>query len=308
MRIIRDFASCPPEYKGCVVALGNFDGVHIGHQAILKETLSQAKHYGVPAAVMTFEPHPREFFDKERKKLRISSFKHKIACFEKAGIDIMFLVRFNRSFASLSPTDFVGDVLCDHVGARHVVTGYNFAFGKGRMGDIAFLHQEAASREFGYTACAAVGDNVSSSAIRTLLSQGSVTEVSALLGRPYSIEGTVRHGQKNGRKLGFPTANLSLKNLYVPRYGVYAVRFHVKHESKHYDGVANIGIRPTFNLNEPLLEVHGFDMNQDLYGKHITVEFVKCLRDEQPFENVEMLKSQITKDCEQARKTFHAHA
>jgi len=306
MQIIRDFSALTPKHKGAVVALGNFDGVHLGHRAILQNAIALAKQYNVPAAVMTFEPHPREFFAKDGKKLRITSFHSKVQSFADMGIELLFLVRFNARFASLSPESFVTDVLHRDLEAKHIVTGYNFAFGKNRGGDTAFLKMQAERLGFRFTACDAVQDTagatISSSAIRECLAKGDIKKASALLGRPYSIDGKVRHGQQKGRELGFPTANLSLGRLFAPRYGVYAVRFTAETQPHHqYTGVANLGIRPTFDLTEPLLEVHGFDMNRQLYGERITVELVEFLRDEQRFENIESLKSQIAKDCQHAR-------
>jgi len=306
MQIIRDFSALLPKYKGAVVALGNFDGVHLGHRAILQNAVTLAKQYGAPAAVMTFEPHPREFFAKDGKKLRISSFHSKVKNFADMGIELLFLVRFNARFASLSPESFVADVLHRDLGAKHIVTGYNFAFGKNRGGNTAFLKAQAEHLDFGFTACGAVQDasgvTISSSAIREFLATGNVKKASALLGRPYSIDGRVRHGQKKGRELGFPTANLSLDKLFAPRYGIYAARFTVEgNPGRNYNGAANLGIRPTFDLTQPLLEVHGFDMDEQLYGRRIAVELVEFLRDEQRFDNVEALKSQIAKDCQQAR-------
>ena len=317
MRIIRDFTFCASECKGAVVALGNFDGVHLGHQAILEKAIALAKAAGVPSAVMTFEPHPREFFAKNKKRLRISSLHSKVKIFSDMGIDTLFLVRFNQHFASLSPESFVADVLCRNFGVSHVVTGYNFAFGKNRRGDTAFLEQQALQRGFGFSACDAVHDNeipISSSAIRGLLAAGDVKKASTLLGRPYCIEGRVRHGQKNGQKMGFPTANLSLQSLFTPRYGIYAVRFSILTSPSPisgepngggnyiYEGAANLGIKPTFDDQEPLLEVHGFDMNQNLYGKRLCVELVNFIRDEWKFDGMDALKAQIAKDCEQAKQ------
>ena len=274
MRIIRDFQSCPPACQGAVIALGNFDGVHLGHRAIIKEAVALAKRYGVPAAVMTFEPHPREFFAKARgaepEPLRLTSFYSKVSRLRESGIDQLFLMRFNAQTASLSAEAFVGTILQRDLKAKHIVTGYNFAFGKGRGGDTAFLAEASKRLGFGFSSCDAVhdanGNAISSSAIRTLLAAGDIAQASALLGRPYRIEGKVRHGQKRGRELGFPTANIPMKKLFSPRYGVYAVRFSTQSDPHtHYTGVANLGVKPTFALREPMLEVHGFDMSKDLY-------------------------------------------
>jgi riboflavin kinase/FMN adenylyltransferase len=304
MRILRDFSQCPAELQGAVVALGNFDGVHLGHQAILRRCVAQAKALGAVPAVMTFAPHPREFFSRRPEGLRLQSFRQKMEIFAKMGIEAVFLVRFNARFAALSPLEFVEGVLHRDLRARHVVTGYNFAFGKGRGGDTAFLAQAAEGCGMGFTACPPVqdaeGQVVSSSAIRRLLGEGKVAQASALLGHGYAIEGRVVHGDKRGRTIGYPTANVRLGRLFRPAYGVYAVRMAVA-GGPMVPGVANLGIRPMFAVEEPLLEVHGFDMQAMLYGKRVQVELVAHIRDEQRFDTLEALRAQIGMDSEQAR-------
>jgi len=306
MRIVRDFAVCPPECKGAVIALGNFDGVHLGHQSILRSCMDTAHAAGIKAAVMTFEPHPREFFGRSHERLRIASFRRKAELLRDAGIDILFVVRFNERFSSLAAEAFVQEVLHRQLAVKHVVTGYNFAFGKGRSGTTDFLMKQGRSLEFGFTACSPVhevgGKVVSSSAIRQLLAVGDVRKAAQWLGRPYDIEGKVQKGQQRGRTIGFPTANISLTHLFKPRFGVYAVR--ISAGGTWYDAVANLGVRPTFDQHEALLEVHGFDMNQSLYGQQVRVEFVDFIRDEKRFDNVEALRTQIVADCAQAREVL----
>lgn len=315
MRIIRDFAVCPPDYKGAVIALGNFDGVHLGHRSILRACVETAHTLGTRAAVMTFEPHPREFFGRNREpgteRLRIVGFRRKVQLLEESGIDTLFLVRFNARFAGLSAEAFVQEVLHRQLAVRHVVTGYNFAFGKGRSGTTDFLMKQGRALEFGFTACPPVheqgghdGKVVSSSVIRQLLAAGDVRGASALLGRPHSVEGKVSHGQQRGRTIGFPTANLAMRHLFKPRFGVYAVRIQV--DGAWYDAVANLGIRPTFGAGEALLEVHGFDMDKDLYGKRVQVEFIGFIREEKRFDSAETLRQQIAADCAQAREVLNA--
>ncbi len=303
MQIVRDLTCCPAPAAGAVIGLGNFDGVHLGHQAILHSVTERAKALGAAAAVMTFSPHPREFFARERAPLRLQTFRQKMALFAEAGIDYCFVVRFDARFAALSPHNFVHKVLAGQLRARHVVTGYNFAFGKGRGGDTATLAQEAAACGMGFTSCPPVmgagGQEVSSSAIRRLLSEGKTAQADALLGRSYAVEGRVVHGDKRGGAMGYPTANIRLGALFRPRYGVYAVRLHAG--QARFDGVANFGIRPMFALEEPLLEVHVFDASPDLYGKRVRVELVDFIREERYFDSLDGLTRQIAEDCAVAR-------
>ncbi len=302
MQIIRDFNQTPDAFKGAVVALGNFDGVHVGHKEIIDQCVASARSYHVAATVMTFEPHPREFFSKQHQKLRLCSFCQKIALMEGLGIDGVFIVRFDQKFASLTAENFVEDVLHKQLRVKQVVTGHNFAFGQNRMGTTQYLAQRAREFGFGYTACPPVASNdavISSSAIRHLLSEGKVEQAIKLLGHPYIIEGVVRHGLRLGAKLGYPTANLSLNRLFKPRYGVYAVRIWV--DGVVHKGVASIGVRPTIGESEPLLEVHVFDMAQDMYGKRVQVECVSFIRDEVKFDSLEALKDEIARDCRKAR-------
>ena len=306
MRLLRDFHHCPSEVKGAVVALGNFDGVHLGHREILSQCIAAARAYGVPAAVMTFEPHPREFFAPQAERLRLCSLRQKIQLMEQLGIDAIFLVRFNKPFSSLSAQEFVEHVLHRQLVVKHVVTGYNFAFGKDRGGHTDYLSMKGQECGFGTTACPPVemdGRVISSSAIRQLLAAGEIRKAAASLGHPYVIEGRVRYGQQRGRTLGFPTANLPLNRLFKPRYGVYAVRVPINKKMHH--GVANIGIKPTVGGDVPLLEVHLFDFNGIIYGKRIEVECVDFIRQERKFDSLDALKEQIILDCEQARKILH---
>ena len=338
MRIIRDLASIPADARGATVALGNFDGVHLGHLAILRHTIATAKATGGKAAVMTFEPHPREFFSKSGEKLRLYSFRDKVKLLKAAGIELLFVMRFNHKLASLSAHAFVEELLHKTLSVRHVVTGYNFAFGKGRQGNTEFLDKTAAALGIGYTACPPVydaqGEPVSSSAIRAALAAGDMEKASFLLGRPYAVTGRVQRGERRGRKLGFPTANLSLDRLFKPRLGIYAARISVipsptggglgwgqscaewKSNAKQaspppslppagggvYDGVASIGVNPTFGTHKPLLEAHIFDKDMDLYGRRLRVELSGFIRDERRFDDVGALKMQMAEDARVARR------
>jgi riboflavin kinase/FMN adenylyltransferase len=311
MRILRDLSHCPKASQGAVVALGNFDGVHLGHQAIMSQCVASARAYQVPAAVMTFEPHPREFFSRQAdevklRRLRLSGFNRKIALLERLGIDTLFLVRFNAAFASMPAERFVDEVLHRQLAVKHVVTGYNFAFGRGRGGNTDYLSLRGHQLGFGYTACPPVldarGEVISSSAIRRLLREGDVRQAAQLLGFPYAIEGRVRHGDRRGRRLGFPTANISLRLLYPPRFGVYAVRVRVRGHAGEYAGVANIGIRPTVGASEPLLEVHLLDQALNLYDSVLEVTLSDFIREEQRFDSLDALQTQIALDCDTARQ------
>jgi riboflavin kinase/FMN adenylyltransferase len=308
MRIVRNFAACPPQFKNAVVALGNFDGVHLGHRAILRHTIATAQSSDAPSAVMTFEPHPREFFNPAGGKLRIYPFRRKVKLLAEAGIDALFLVRFNRKFAAQSAQSFIEGILHENLAVRHVVTGYNFAFGHNREGNTEFLDHTAKKLGMGYSAYPPVhdaqGQAVSSSAIRGHLAAGDMAAASALLGRDYAIEGYVRHGERRGRQLGFPTANIALPRLFKPRFGIYAVRVQV--DGAWLDGVASLGINPTFGVIQPLLEVHIFDTNRDLYGQYLRVEMRHYLREEARFDSLDALRAQMAEDCRQAREILHA--
>lgn len=309
MRIFRDPSLCPPDAKHAVIALGNFDGLHTGHRVILAHATDTARKLGAPAAVMTFEPHPREFFFRERGRLRIYSLRQKLALLKECGIELVFLMRFNKALATTSAHDFATGMLHRDLQAQHVVTGYNFAFGRGREGNTGMLARYALEAGFGFTACPPVetdGMAVSSSAIRELLAAGKLEKASQLLGHPYRLCGRVRQGTALARTLGFPTANIPLDKLFRPRFGVYAVRMRVEGKGASYDAIANIGIKPTFRPHEPVLEVHLFDFNRPLYGKRLEVTFCTFLRDEQRFPDADALKQQIQRDIAQVRAYFSA--
>lgn len=302
MRIIRDFEHCPNECQGAVLALGNFDGVHLGHQAIIHEAVQRARADRIPAAVMTFEPHPRQFFTRTHAPLAIYPLRRKLQLLAESGLNAVFLMRFNARLAATSAEDFIRHILVQSLQVSHVTTGADFAFGKGRGGNVQTLRLAAKEHGFGFSTVECVstpqGERVSSSAIRAALVEGSVQKVAMLLGRAYTVEGVVCHGAKRGRQLGFPTANLALTKLCLPRFGVYAARCKV--DEKWYPAVVNIGIKPTFGNSAPLLEAHLLGSHDNLYGKRIAVELVTFLRDEQIFSSVEALRAQIVLDSQQA--------
>lgn len=311
MDIIRDLEHCPAGAKGAVVALGNFDGLHLGHQAILRRTIEEAKKAGRKAAVMSFEPHPREFFARDHQPLRIYPLRRKLQLLkETGGIDTVFLARFNRKLASTNAQGFVEDILHRQLSVHHIVTGYNFAFGKNRQGDTAFLESITPGLGIDFTRVAPVetaqGAPVSSSAIRAFLAQGETQKAAELLGRPYSIGGRVRGGDARGRTLGFPTANLWLKTLFRPRFGIYAARIIFHKDGARHDGVASIGIRPTFSTDRPLLEVHCFDLSRMFYGEYIEVQLLEFIREEKKFERVDDLIAQMEIDAVAAKRLLKA--
>jgi riboflavin kinase / FMN adenylyltransferase len=312
MRIIRDVFAPPPDACGTVLALGNFDGVHLGHQAIFNHTVALAKAERCPAAVMTFEPHPRQFFSKDHASMRIYPFRRKAELIAENRIDLLLVARFNQRLAATPAESFIKDILHEKLRVRHVVTGYNFAFGKGRSGNTEMLSHMAESLGFGFTAHQPVYDEkkalISSSRIRKLLEEGKVKDAAADLGRPYQIEGRARRGMGRGTDLGFPTANISLSRLLKPRFGIYAVRMKIGREIMWRDAVASIGVNPTFSPVEPVLEVHCFDIRRELYSEHIHVEFVDFIREERKFETVDALKTQMNADCIAAKNLLKGAA
>ena len=289
-----------------VVTLGNFDGVHLGHQAIFKQVVARALELDGTSVAFTFEPHPLKVLSPLRSPRLLSTFREKMEQIEASGMDAVICARFTPEFASQNPEDFVRDVLVGGVGVRDLFVGHDYAFGKDRKGDIAFLRDAGARHGFGLHVIGPVkveGIIVSSTKIRSLIMDGEVCLASKLLGRPYSIEGTVIPGHSRGRGIGFPTANITTPNELPPREGVYAVTILV--EGREYRGAANIGKNPTFGDLALSYEVHIFDFDKDLYGRHLKMAFVKRVRDEVKFKSVEELKKQIAKDVERVRAILY---
>ncbi len=278
--------------KGQVIALGNFDGVHKGHAAIIKKAKWLAKENGLKPAVITFEPHPAHLFRPQALPIRITSLKGKMNLLEKAGVENCYILKFNRKLASLTPHEFIEKYLKHN----RVVTGYDFVFGKGREGNTELLRKELGEN---YTMLNAVEDNglvYSSSKIRAALKAGDLATAKFLLGHDHFIEGHVIHGDAKGRELGFATANIRLKpNIIRPKYGVYKVR------TNFGDGVANFGVRPTLDGKKELLEVHLFDFSKDIYGQAIKVELLSFIRPEKQFASLQELKKQIEDDVTTAK-------
>ena len=302
MRVLRGL----PASSDVPVALtiGNFDGVHRGHQAMLTRLIEGAEDLRLVAAVLTFDPHPREFFAPQSAPPRLSTLRSKLEAFRKFGVARTIIARFDARLASLSPEAFIDDVLEKTLNARWVLVGEDFRFGKARRGDLALLRSKA--RRFSVEAMRTVAvdaERASSTAVRTALAAGNLAHATALLGRPYAMTGRVTHGDKLGRHLGFPTANLPLKHT-PPLAGIFAVRVHGLDGTPRV-GVASLGVRPTVKADaQPLLEVFIFDFDEAIYGRRITVEFLHKLRDEERYADLDTLTRQIRADAEQARAYF----
>ncbi|UTP71657.1 bifunctional riboflavin kinase/FAD synthetase [Alteromonas sp. LMIT006] len=306
MQLIRGLHNIRPQHKGCVLTIGKFDGVHLGHQAVLGNLRNKAEELSLPTAVMVFEPQPEEVFTPEKAPARLSRWRDKYEAMRDLGMDRLFCVHFTHSFASQSAAQFIKDILVDRLGVKFLVVGDDFRFGKGREGDFAMLVE--AGKQFGFsvvnTASFRLADcRISSTAIRQALAEHDFALAQQMLGRTFSIKGRVVHGQKKGRTIGFPTANVNLKRAKPPVVGVYAVSIDICGE--YYQGVANIGARPTVSGEDALLEVHIFDFSGDLYGQVIEVNVLHRLRGIQKFATFAELKTQIEQDALAARTYFH---
>ena len=310
MTIPRLSASDPmPEHlRGAVLALGNFDGYHLGHQAVAGEAIAQAKAAGRPAIIATFDPHPVRYFVPDAAPFRLTSLDQRQRLFADAGADAMLVFNFDASLAATTAEDFIIKLLVERLGVSAVVTGEDFTFGKGRGGNVGVLRDVGATLGLTCTALGPVSDEggvISSSRIREALQEVDCATANRLLTRPFAVEGVVQHGDKNGRLLGFPTANIDMGNYLRPRYGIYAVRGRLA-DGRVLDGAANLGIRPSFDPPKELLEPHFFDFAEDLYGQNIEVEFHAFIRGEAKFDSMDVLMAQMTKDCEVARAILAA--
>ncbi len=306
MRFIRGFRNLSAAPRGCALTIGNFDGVHRGHQAVLAQLQARAAELQLPATVMVFEPTPQEYFSPAIAPARLQRLRDKLTLFREWGIDQVVCLRFDRRLAERDAEAFVQDILVDGLGVRYLVIGDDFRFGKGRRGDFAFLQQAGQQRGFEVVSTQTLvesGDRVSSTRIREALEAGDLALAEQLLGRPYRICGRVAPGQQRGRSIGFPTANVRLHRAVSPLSGVFAVRAYGA-GGKPVTGVANLGTRPTVCGKETVLETHLFDFDRDIYGHYVDIEFCRKLRDEKKFESFEALKQQIQQDAEQARQFF----
>ncbi|NMG65654.1 bifunctional riboflavin kinase/FAD synthetase [Azoarcus indigens] len=294
-----------------VLTIGNFDGVHRGHQALLSLLTEKARALGLPAAVLTFEPHPREYFSAAEAPARLSSLREKLILLAASGVERAYVCRFNADFAALSAENFIDGILVRGLAVRHLYIGDDFRFGARRRGDFAMLQSVGRVNGFGVESMATLdvaGERVSSSAVRAALAKGELAHAAELLGRPYSIAGRVAHGDKLGRQLGYPTANIQLKHRRPALSGVFAVSVEGLLAARTVQGVANIGTRPTVDgSGRPRLEVHLFDWQQECYGAHLRVHFLHKLRQEQRFESFDALTAQIRRDADDARAWHAAH-
>ncbi len=310
MRLFRHTGDLPTDARGAVVALGNFDGVHRGHRAVIGEAQRIAARLGAPSAVLTFEPHPRSVFRPDEPPFRLTPFRVKARHVEALGVDLLFVLHFDEAFQHKSAEAFVTEDLVAGLGARHAVCGPDFVFGHGRAGTVARLSAMGAAFGFGVTAVPPVLDEggviFSSTRVREALAAGRPREAAHVLGADWEIEGRVEHGDKRGRTIGFPTANLSLGDYQRPAFGVYAVRAGVDEGvgTVWRDGVANLGRRPTVGGLAERLEVHLFDFSGDLYDRHLRVRLVEFLRPEMKFDGLDALKARIALDAEAARKAL----
>lgn len=304
MRIVRSVRQMTPLARGCALTIGNFDGLHLGHRAIVSQLIARAAALDVPAAMMSFEPMPREFFDPSGAPARLSSLREKMLAARALGIDLFICARFNAVFAALSPEVFLEDLIGRRLSARYILVGEDFRFGKARAGGLATLEAFAASRDIEIAPLPEIcldGQRVSSTRVREALARGEIEQASRLLGHAYRINGRVVRGEQLGRTLGFPTANIRLDRKPAPRYGVYAVEVE-RADGSRYSGAASFGVRPTVNGREALLEVYLLDFDGDLYGERIDVSFKRYIREEERFDSLTILTEQMHEDVRTVRR------
>ncbi len=312
MRLIRHTETVPPELSGAVIAIGNFDGVHRGHQAVIAQANDIARGLGAPMVVLTFEPHPRSYFQPDGAPFRLTSLRSKTHLMEALGVDGLVVLHFDRALASMEAEDFVAGILTRDLGTRHVVVGEDFAFGRGRKGDVALLEDMAADGGFAVSPAVQVRDEdgavISSNTIRAFLKDGRPDAAAKLLGRAWEVDGRVVHGDTRGQELGFPTANVRMDGYLLPRPGVYAVRAGIDAgtQTRWFDGAANFGFRPQFEGEDPRLEVFLMDFSGDLYGRTLRVSFVAYLRPEAAFDSVAALIEQMERDVLEASARLKA--
>ncbi|KAB2939729.1 bifunctional riboflavin kinase/FAD synthetase [Hyphomicrobium sp.] len=307
MLVVHGYKDVPQGARGAALAIGNFDGVHRGHQALLRAAAAIGRELGAPAGALIFEPHPREFFHPEEPHFHLTPLPQKLDLFEHAGLDLAVVLPFDVKLASLSADDFVSRIIVGALAARHVIIGHDFFFGRNRGGTPETMQAAAQKLGFGITIIPPVaedGEVFSSSAIRLHLAQGDVKGATRLLGRTWRVEGTVVGGAKRGTGLGFPTANIPLPRGTTLGHGIYAVRVHL--DGARHDGAAYLGTRPTYDDGMPVLEVFLLDFDGDLYGRTIEVEFVDFIRADRKFDSSQALIAQMERDCARARDILAA--
>lgn len=306
MEIIRGLNNWTTQHRGCVATIGNFDGVHIGHQSMFAQVAELATQHSLPSVVMTFNPLPHEFFKPETRSMRLQTFRDRVLSIQDCGIDRLLVIRFDQAFANQSADTFSQHQLIDGMGVRHLLIGDDFHFGQNRSGSIETLRALQVPGSFEVSAAATVNhqhSRISSTRIRQLMQDNDCEQVTTLLGRPHRISGRIIHGEKVGRQLGFPTANVALKNHRPLLCGVFAVEAHTQ-DGQSWPAVANLGERPTIGGRKLLLEVHLLDQTMDLYGQTLAVDFHHFIRGEKKFDSLDELKAAIGADADTARQYF----
>lgn len=310
MQIFTRWQGLEPGARGASVAMGNFDGVHLGHRSVIDIARKEGARIGAPLGVVTFEPHPRAYFAPDAPPFRLMNQGARENRLARLGVDLLYTLSFDATLAALSPEAFARDVLANGLGVRHVTVGRDFRFGVKRSGDTTILQELGQALGFGVTVAPLLtdeGGQYSSTAIRTALAEGRPRDAARMLGHWHRIEGEVIHGEKRGRELGFPTANMAVDGLALPKIGVYAVLVDVltgPHKG-HYTGVASLGTRPMFGKNQPNLETFIFDFDGDLYGETLSVALVEWLRGEEKYDSIDALVAQMHKDAATARSLTH---
>ena len=305
--IVTDWRDLPDRLRGAAVAIGAFDGVHRGHQAVIAQARAAADRLGAPLAVVSFAPHPRRWFQPDAAPFRLMTPAQMARALAPLGVDRLHLLPFDAAMAAMTDEAFARGVLADGLGVRHAAVGFDFTYGKGRTGSAEGLRRHGEALGFGVTIVARIDDGdglkLSSSGVREALKAGDMPRAAAILGRPFAIEGQVIHGDKRGRTIGVPTANVPMGDYMRPAYGIYATRTRLP-DGRVIDGVANLGVRPMYELDQPLLEVWLFDFNEDLYGQTVETDLIAFLRGEMAFDGLDALKTQINADAVMARRVL----
>ena len=307
MRTVQGYRAVPPQAKGAVLAIGNFDGVHRGHQALIAAAMEIAQRTAASAGVLLFEPHPRAFFKPDEQHFTLTPLEQRLELFETAGLDLAVVLPFDAALASLDAEEFIATVLVGALAVSHIVVGYHFFFGRNRGGSAETLRHAGEAQGFGVTVLEPVADRgepFSSTAIRLALAEGNVKAAAEILGRRWSVKGPVIGGAQRGTGLGFPTANVAMPRGTALGHGIFAVRVNL--DGRHLKGAAYLGTRPTFDNGKPVLEVFLFDFDEKIYGREIEVIFVDKVRDDRKFDSADELVHQMQKDCDEARAILAA--